>query len=98
MGKRSKSGAAGEPTIEVLAVGPTGDGEIMEDLIPEGVSELIAGVAESIVPAAQATGAAKFGVQFGVRIHRGGAVSLVEDGDRAAFRVFLEWNGTGDAR
>ncbi|MFN8620575.1 MAG: hypothetical protein U0869_07530 [Chloroflexota bacterium] len=97
MGKRSKSGTAGEPTIEILAVGPTGDGAVDEELVPGGVAELVTAVSDAVVPAAQATGAAKFGVQFGVRIHRDGSASLAEDGDRTAFRVFLEWNGSQEA-
>jgi hypothetical protein len=93
MGKRSRAGDAGEPTIEILATGPTGDGEPSDGPVPPAVGELIAAVSKAVVPAAGATGAAKFGVQFSVRIHRDGSASLAEDADRSAFRVFLEWNG-----
>jgi hypothetical protein len=44
-----------------------------------------------VVPAARASGAAKFGIEFGVRTRKDGSAVLADEPARGVFRVFLEW-------
>jgi hypothetical protein len=91
MGKRSKH-AVDEPVIEVIAAsGDLGDGSIENLDAPSTVAGLIEQVAASVVPAARASGAAKFGIEFGVRTRTDGSAVLADEPSRGVFRVFLEW-------
>lgn len=92
MGKRSKSAAAEEPIIEIIATNAEEVG--LPDDLPTSVGDLIVDVAAAVVPSARATGAAKYGVQFGVRVRRDGSATLADEGERATIRVFLEWPGS----
>ncbi len=92
MGKRSRADATTDDAIELMAVGP--DGELIPiEAVPPSVGDLITEVADAVLPAARATGPAKFGVEFGIRVRRDGTVALTDATSRATFRVFLEWNG-----
>lgn len=97
MGKRSKSGLTEDTIIEVIAAsGELGDGPLEADAVPATVASLIEGVAATVVPAARATGAAKFGVEFGVRSRKDGSAALADEPGKGTFRVFLEWTGSRD--
>jgi hypothetical protein len=91
MAKRSKL-AADDSVIEVIAAsGDLGDGTLEDVAAPSTVAALIEQVAAAVVPAARASGAAKFGIEFGVRTRKDGSAVLADDPARGAFRVFLEW-------
>lgn len=92
MGKRNKSAVTDEPAFEIIAT--SAEEGILPDDLPTSVGDLIVDVAAAVVPSARATGAAKFGVQFGVRVRRDGSATLADDGERSTIRVFLEWPGT----
>jgi hypothetical protein len=91
MGKRSKH-PVDESVIEVIAAsGDLGDGTLETIEAPSTVAALIEQVAASVVPAARASGAAKFGIEFGVRTRKDGSAVLADEPARGVFRVFLEW-------
>jgi hypothetical protein len=69
-----------------------------DPVVPAGVDELVRAVSDAIVPAARAAGSSKFGVEFGVRVVKGGSPRLTQDAGKATFRVFLEWTGEGGQR
>lgn len=92
MGKRSKHAADDDSVIEVIAAsGDLGEGTLDEVDAPSTVAALIEQVAASVVPAARASGAAKFGIEFGVRTRKDGSAVLADEPARGVFRVFLEW-------
>ncbi len=91
MGKRSKQVEA-EADVEVIEVsGDLDDGSLEAFEAPATVAGLIAEVAATVVPAARESGAAKFGVEFGVRTRKDGSATLAADPARGTYRVFLEW-------
>lgn len=91
MGKRSKH-PVDEAVVEVIAAsGDLGDGTLEAIEAPSTVAALIEQVAASVVPGARASGAAKFGIEFGVRTRKDGSAVLADEPGRGVFRVFLEW-------
>jgi hypothetical protein len=94
MAKRSKSDPAEDAVIEVMAMSGDGEWSVPPEALPVTVGDLIASVAESVVPAARNAGPDKFGVEFGVRTRRDGSAVLADDPRKATIRVFMEWSRT----